>query len=176
MADRSMEAENLIDTGAAYRELGDYAAAEDAFHRSVSLYEAIGEDLGRACALKEFADMLVTAGRPEEARPLLTEAHRIYAGLPDRMGLAAVGNSQGKLEWAVGEVKASAAAHESALSAAREIDNQLEEADAHLGIARALLADGEHAEARDAAERARTIYARIGAAGIDRAEALLARM
>ena len=176
LADRSLEAENLIDTGAAFRELGRYDEAEVAFIQSVALYEAIGEDLGKACVLKEFADLLVVAGRPQEARSLLAEAREIYASLPDRLGLAAVDNSVGRLELAAGNPTASAAAHRSALTFAREIGNPLEEAEAQLGLANALAADGNPVEARAAAQDAHTILTQIGAAGIDRVEALLAKL
>ncbi|MBQ1017966.1 tetratricopeptide repeat protein [Micromonospora sp. D93] len=175
LADRSLVAENLIDTGATYRALERYEEAEEAFTQSVALYEEIGEDLGKACVLKEYADLLVASGRPEEARHLLAEARSTYESLPDRLGLAAVDNSVGRLELVAGNPAASAAACRSALALAHEIGNPLEEAEAHLCLAYALRAAGSPIEARVAAQHAQLILTRIGAAGIDRVEALLAR-
>ncbi|MGA4725788.1 tetratricopeptide repeat protein [Micromonospora taraxaci] len=176
LADRSMEAENLIDTGAAHRELGRHDDAEAAFSRSVRLYEEIGEDLGKACVLKEFGDLLVATGRLRDARSRLAEARDVYAALPDRLGLSAVDNSLGRLELAVGDTTASAAAHRSALAFARDIGNPLEEAGALLGLAHALAATGDSGSARAAAEQAGTILTRIGAAGVDRVEAVLEKL
>jgi tetratricopeptide (TPR) repeat protein/transcriptional regulator with XRE-family HTH domain len=173
LADRSIEAENLIDTGAALRELGRHDEAEAAFARSIGLYGEIGEDLGKACVLKELGDLLVATGRPREARSRLAEAREIYAALPDRLGLSAVDNSLGRLELTVDDAEASAAAHRSALALAREIRNPLEEAEALLGLAKALAATGDSEPARAAAHEARTILTHIGAAGVDRVATLL---
>jgi tetratricopeptide (TPR) repeat protein/transcriptional regulator with XRE-family HTH domain len=174
LADRSLEAQILIDTGASYRELGRHAEAEAAFTRSITLYEAISENLGKACALKEFADLLVVADREKEARALLAAAREIYADLPDRLGLAAVDNSVGRLELAAGNLTASANSHRSALALAREIGSPLEEAEAQLGLAHALAAEGNSVEAGVAAQDAYEILSRIGAAGVHQAAALLA--
>ena len=107
------------------------------------------------------------------ARRLLAEARGIYEGLPDRLGLAAVDNSMGRLELAAAGPEAALAAHRSALTFAREISNPLEEAEAHLGLARAFAVIGSPADARAAAHDARNILVQIGAAGVDRVDVLL---
>src|SRR5258708_36681773 len=114
--------------------------------------------------------MLVAAGRLDDARARLAEARAVYQSLPDRLGLAAVDNSLGRLELAAAAPVRAFEAHGSALALALEIPNPLEEAEARLGRARALAELGRTVEATTEAEVAREIFTSIGAAGTERTD------
>jgi len=88
LGDQHSEADSLSDLGNVYLTMGRLGDAVSCLRASLAIWRANGERHGQAATLSRLGLAQQRAGRPEEARELLSEAHFLLAELGD-LGQAA---------------------------------------------------------------------------------------
>src|SRR5207237_6645546 len=89
-ADRWAEAYALRCLGWAARLLGDLELGRESLTEALLLFDAAGDQLGRALSLNVMAGISLDAGRAAEAVSLLRQALAVFADLEDTWGMLLV--------------------------------------------------------------------------------------
>lgn len=155
------EANSRTYAGVVQVKSGDYPAAAEGFAKALQLYGFLADSLGRAGALTSIGVLQQRTGDFASAYGNHTEAIAIYRELGDRGGQAEVLNNIGDLM----DLSFDAAArdhYEQALTLAREVGLQLEEARALAGIGRYLIIRDGNQEGVPYLRDALRLYQRLG--------------
>jgi Flp pilus assembly protein TadD len=126
----------LVNRGVAYRQLGDFAAAEECYRQALEV------DKGEASAASNLASLYLSQGRVEEAQPLLRRVHNHLKRNPFhyfRQGVLAA--ERGHSEAAIKHLR-------------QAIDRMPGESGFHAALADAYLQAGDLEEARKSLRRA----------------------
>jgi predicted ATPase/class 3 adenylate cyclase len=181
--DEPQRREGLLLLGAAFSEIGKPAQAEAAFHETIDLAQAAGDQARewRARLDLSFLRAQFNPG-PTSTEDLLREAREAISAfeeLGDEQGLTAAWRSQAQALYWLGELRASAAAAEQAIGFAERVGDRHEQ---RWGL-RLLISslDEGPTPASEAIQRCEEILARVGddrsfAAAIQRKLAALYQM
>lgn len=141
---------------------GDNKAARHFGEAALQLYEAIGDQAGRAKALNNLANVADDEGDYPQAKTLLLEALALHRATGDRRGIANVLNNLGNIADDMGEYETAREAMEEAVSLYRAIGDT-----GYLGLALGNLGNitrsqGRLAEARVIYQESLTLRRQVG--------------
>jgi transcriptional regulator with XRE-family HTH domain/tetratricopeptide (TPR) repeat protein len=164
LGDRRGQASALNALGMVAITIGDYDGAADLQRAALRIYRELGYLLGQAHAHFGLAAAQRLAGDYQGAGGQLDEALRIFGDVGDRGAQAAVLNETGTLHRLNGDGDLAMLCHQRALVLAQEIGSSWDEAHAHAGLGRCMLAAGSTTNAESSLRSAWEIFLRIGAA------------
>jgi predicted ATPase/class 3 adenylate cyclase len=93
----------LSGAGLLARARGDYDEAEKLLSENLSLYEELGDDIGRATTIKDLANIEIDKGNSQGGGKLNEESLEIFRELGDNEGIAQVLNNLGVVAQALGD-------------------------------------------------------------------------
>ena len=145
--DRVAIARDLKNVGTALRRLGDFHGALRASIESLEIQRASGEVAG--AVLSNIADIYRGLDEPDEAMRYYNEAYAVLRQRGDRVEAAHVLETMSAVDLDRGVSQQAASWLQQALRTYRESGNRAYEVRVYAGLARAALASGEIAQARD---------------------------
>ena len=145
--DRVAIARDLKNVGTALRRLGDFHGALRASVESLEIQRASGEVAG--AVLSNIADIYRGLDEPDEAMRYYNEAYAVLRQRGDRVEAAHVLETMSAVDLDRGVSQQAASWLQQALRTYRESGNRAYEVRVYAGLARAALASGEIAQARD---------------------------
>ena len=137
------------DIGIAHHDLGTLDQAREYLERALALREAIGDSEGVGVTLNNIGRLQQTLGRPDASIPWLDRAIAMRRALGDSAGVAAGYANVGYAYDLMAEPARALDAYTAARGALTGLDHPAYQGLALLNIARAQLALGRHAIARD---------------------------
>ena len=145
--DRVAIARDLKNVGTALRRLGDFHGALRASIESLEIQRASGEVAG--AVLSNIADIYRGLDEPDEAMRYYNEAYAVLRQRGDRVEAAHVLETMSAVDLDRGVSQQAASWLQQALRTYRQSGNRAYEVRVYAGLARAALASGEIAQARD---------------------------
>ncbi len=145
--DRVAIARDLKNVGTALRRLGDFHGALRASIESLEIQRASGEVAG--AVLSNIADIYRGLDEPDEAMRYYNEAYAVLQQRGDRVEAAHVLETMSAVDLDRGVSQQAASWLQQALRTYRQSGNRAYEVRVYAGLARAALASGEIAQARD---------------------------
>ncbi|MEU3628872.1 hypothetical protein BS329_15495 [Amycolatopsis coloradensis] len=170
--DRLNESVAVDQLGMAAQGLGDLDKAVAYFTESLRIEEELGIDRGVALRHRRIGEVLLQAGRFDDADRHLRVAREMFADMGDREGAAAVEVALARLDAHVG----SPAAALQRLQRVRESRSAGYEADVLMALADVARIAGDLDAARNYARQAIQLCEPVGGLRLDRAKAWLASL
>ena len=164
------QANAMSELGAARRMVGDYPGAAQVQEEALGIYKELGDRAGQAMSLCELGALCRQTRDLRRAEELLEQALGIFEELGD---VAEALNELGTLHRVRRDLDRAEACHRQALTRARDVESQLDEARALEGLGRCALAAGRTADALAMLTEAHAIFMRMGIAEASTITALL---
>jgi tetratricopeptide (TPR) repeat protein len=171
--DRLGEADSFRNLGAVQQLTRDYQAALASLTRALELYRYLGSRPGQADALRNLGIVQHLTQDYVAATASLTQALDLYRDVGDRHGEIEALNDLGELMLDSIRIAEAHHYHESALTAARAINAQLEQARALEGLGRCDLRAGHTEQGGKHLGQAFAIYREIGSPNAARMQAIV---
>jgi transcriptional regulator with XRE-family HTH domain len=152
----------LWGAGAAFRHLGEFAAAFEALEAARDIFEKSEELPDLVSVLHNLGQAALEHGRPKDALPYLLHALRVVDRLPMPDVRASTRTEIGRVHVALGNLEDAAAFATQALEGARMAGDPVEVAEAQTVLARIAFARGDSAEGTRLMKAAAAVFAARG--------------
>ncbi|MFJ4782137.1 AfsR/SARP family transcriptional regulator [Streptomyces sp. NPDC088794] len=152
------EASALGNLGIVQNRLGDHTAAADTFQRILTAFRGLGHRSGEAHALSNLGETYARLDRYETAADHQRKALALFRRIGERYGEVGALNGLGEALHGMDQPAEALAAHTEALTVAQEIEDQEEQARAHIGMAGVHQETGAHDRAREHWRHALDLY------------------
>ncbi len=150
-----------------WQKTGELQRAAGALGEASSIFQELDDRLGQAVVLTYLGAVQREAGEYELAAEALEGALRTFREIKDQGAEVEVLNEIGTLSFARGDLDGAEGWHGQALTLARDIGSDWDEAHAEAGLARCALARGRRADAIVGLQQAYELFHGIGAVEAD---------
>ncbi len=157
VADRSGAADALFNIATLDRQRADLPAVEKNLREALALKREIGDKAGEANVLTALGDLERVRARASAARDYYGAARTLRAALGDDASLAGLDTRAATLALDAGDAPEAAERARAAAATAVKAEDDDEQCEARLVLARALLAVGDTTQARAEVEQARQL-------------------